>query len=472
MEGLSTHRETRREHHRERERLYLRFFPRKYVYRRYRDIKRSLNRALGSRPRRKPQRHDADPLEHSSPRIGLCPYPKRDNWHKYGNPHLHRIVEGLEKRGLGVIGVRADELRSPDACAKDKGLSAFYLHWATSCYDLDSYKHVGVPAGVDRVLRRIPGLRKMYRALQEPYTTAVDRVFGNAVARSGTRRIRAWCNDLHRCTVPVVWHQHDLRSHNLKGSTTFLSKLDHELHQRLYQACDAIVAHEQSSLDTVWQHYGARKRYVVAPLGPMIELPPVPRHEARRRLEVPSRATLFLYAGTSRQNRNPATAARAISRVRGSHGDVLLIIAGKNALNYLEAWDVDAVRVLEGFRTQDEMRDLFCAADFLVQDARDYLTSAVIRSALSYGLPVVARNEGSTKDMAAGALVEIGETGLEDAIERCLQLAPEELQSLRRQALARHKERTWQRSTNAIADLFFSMMDAESCSRSGAEVTE
>ena len=132
-----------------------------------------------------------------------------------------------------------------------------------------------------------------------------------------------------------------------------------------------------------------------------------------------------------------------------------LLVASRNSAKYLKSSpSSERILVLDRFLSADEMRDVYCASDFVVNDAPEYLTSGVVRSAMSYGVPVIARDYGSTPDMARGAMVEIGPQGLTEAMRRAASLTEGERAALASAALARDGERSWAAAGKILREVY------------------
>jgi glycosyltransferase involved in cell wall biosynthesis len=229
------------------------------------------------------------------------------------------------------------------------------------------------------------------------------------------------------------------------------------MHERLYEACDRVIIHEDSSFEAVQAYYGMKKPYAVMPIGPLSDQPGVDKGVARQRLGLPADGTVFAYIGTARPNRNPRKAVESFLRL-GS-GDSLIVVASKGSSAYLRGMPRNArVVSMDRFLSAMDMRDVYCAADFVINDAEEYLTSGVVRSAMSYAIPVIARAYGSTADMARGAMVEIGPEGLTAAMRRAEGMNPGERSALSAAALARDRERSWKAAGAALGKLYSELL--------------
>jgi hypothetical protein len=99
---------------------------------------------------------------------------------------------------------------------------------------------------------------------------------------------------------------------------------------------------------------------------------------------------------------------------------------------------------------------MVCACDFVTNDAYRYLGSAIIRVALGYGVPVIARSFGCTANMAAGALIEIDKKRgeLDRALEIALKLTVEGHAEMAREATKPDQERPWKACARGCVDVY------------------
>jgi glycosyltransferase involved in cell wall biosynthesis len=109
-----------------------------------------------------------------------------------------------------------------------------------------------------------------------------------------------------------------------------------------------------------------------------------------------------------------------------------------------------------GLLSNEKIRDVICASDFIVNDAQKYMTSAIIRTALSYHTPVIVNPYGAAEDMARGAAIFIQEDDdpVDDAIREALTMDTEEYMSLVRSAKERNAERTWDQTGNNLVRFY------------------
>jgi hypothetical protein len=114
------------------------------------------------------------------------------------------------------------------------------------------------------------------------------------------------------------------------------------------------------------------------------------------------------------------------------------------------------VVIKPGAVEHEEFRDLLCAADYIVNDAPQYLGSAIIRAALGYGVPVIAHSFGCTSDLAKGAYIPIPEEpdGVAKALKIALAIDPTEHRRMSEQAFKNHLARPWSAYAAGCSELY------------------
>ncbi|MBN1866973.1 glycosyltransferase [Candidatus Sumerlaeota bacterium] len=370
-------------------------------------------------------------------RIGMLPNPfASDEWSRKGNPVLPYLAESIQSHGWEVVAVDREEVLHPERLV-ERDLRIVHLHWPTAIFNPHSreFLRFSIPPVVWRFVP--PRLFWPLWAFEDRF---ID--FGRVRAE-----IEGWARRFRDSGIALVWELHDLGSHHL----TRVSKVreaDALLHRTVFDLACGVVFHEESCAAPVFEEYGGEKPYAVARLGdyrPVYGAEVAPS-EARQRLGIRGKGTVFAFVGTPRPNRNPALLCDAFLRVAGPEDS--LVLAGNTIDRYVSGGSRDPrIRLFTG-RSQpaDRIRDVFCAADFAVNHAKRYLTSAVVRAALSYGTPLISYPFGSTIDMARDAFVPIEDTenGLDDALRRALAMPPDGRAALVVAARQRNAERQWQ----------------------------
>jgi len=275
---------------------------------------------------------------------------------------------------------------------------------------------------------------------------------------TGTRHqsaVERWLAGVESAGVPIVWQVDGTCP--LGRSEATREELDTDKCRRLFGLANALVFHEQSSARVVFEHLGQTKKYAVAPLGDSAVLFGSPRdkHECRRRLGLPYEERILLKVPSVAGTESLLPVMDAV-RATGPNR-ALVVVADLGMGGYTPPLDGPLVR--EYACVSDRMlRDLMCAADFVVENER-FLTSGILRMAMSYSTPVLAYRYGSASDMCGGAAVFIEDCGgLKGAVALALDLAGAEYDSMVQQATARNGERSWNTAAARTASLYADLL--------------
>jgi glycosyltransferase involved in cell wall biosynthesis len=382
-------------------------------------------------------------------RIGMYPDPYSDSrWGREGNPHLYFLAEAISRNGCEIVPVETEEMVEP-AKLRRKGIDVLHVHWLDQLFDFFT------PLKFFSLLQAYePFFRKSLRL-----SAAVKSRFafsgGLFRVRGARNNVDRWMRRIRKNSIPIVWEIHDLLTHYSTESES-LAAFSRFLHSSFFEASAGIVVHEHSCEKDVIRFYGGKKPFAIAQLGDysIVYGPRVEKEKARKRLGIGKAKTVLAYVGTPRRNRNPGKTALIFSRIAGT--EEILLVAGRGVSRYLPGKIHPGTIVLDRFLKKEEIRDIFCASDFIVHDAQKYLTSAVVRTAMSYGVPVISYAYGCAVDMARDAAIFIGEDAkdLEGALRLSFKIDSEKYERLAMEARARNVERKWDQAGVACAALY------------------
>ena len=382
--------------------------------------------------------------------VGMCPYPNDSEWNTLGNPLLGRLVKAIEQVGWKVEPVDAYLLERPDEIRR-RGIDVLHLHWADAAYNLVRFERWW-PGWV----RLPPSLRGIHKRLSRAAGAVRLHLRGRRIVSQAYADIDAWITALCEARIPIVWQVHDLLAHAYLGAgTRALGAIDRRLNERIFGAARSLVLHERCCVPEVLDFFGGPKDHVVVPLGPLAVRPPIDRATARSRLSLQRQGRVLSYLGTARPNRNPRHAIQAFCDVAGPRHS--LVVAGQGVGGFVPraARGRGSIHVLDGFVAADAMRDIYCASDFVINDAEGYLTSGVIRTAMEYGRPVIAHPQGCAVDMAAGAAVWIQKPmGLKGAVGDALEMSELRYTAMVESAGKLNAERQWPAAAAVLTDLY------------------
>jgi hypothetical protein len=344
------------------------------------------------------------------------------------NPILHWQAEAIQEAGGKIVALSPRQVQDPNDWRKMK-LDVVHLHW---------------PAGVYN-----------FRVRREP----LQKIIPHRLVLSWSRyRLHQWEQAVKQLAIPIVWEVHDTLSHHAQG---YNYSADFALHKSFCQIASGLIIHGEHAYQPIVDQFGVEKPYEVGPLGSYQRLygPPISRDIALEKLGLICRGKVLSYLGTARPMRNPEASISAFIRQAGPED--LLLVAGGGVQNYLPDDRDDRVKVYEGVLSPDLFHKLLCASDFVINDGHRYLTSAIIRAAISYARPVIARPFGSTLDMAQGAAVWIPDTpdGLVTAIQSALKMSMEYWGKLSAAAAEHESLLSWQGYAAACIRLYKQLID-------------
>jgi glycosyltransferase involved in cell wall biosynthesis len=357
-------------------------------------------------------------------RIGMCPDPFiLSDWSRLANPHLYWLAEAIQSMGAEIVGLLPWQVRNPHTW-KQMNLDVIHLHWPAAVFN--------------------------FRVRREP----LQRIIPHTLVQKWVQhRLNQWEQAVRKAGVPLVWEVHDTLSHHAYG---YNYAADFALHEKFYRLAAGVLLHGESCYPPVKELYGAEKIHETAPLGSFRGLygPPISRAAALHALGLSCTGKVFSYLGTARPMRNAEASVSAFIKLAGPKD--LLLIAGGGVEKYLPEHLDQRINVYSGVIPPELFLQLICASDFTLNDARHYLTSAIIRVAMSYACPVVAYPYGSALDIARDAAIWIpeAEDGLETAIRLALQMSENDRQKLCSAAVVHEQDLTWQACGHACQRMY------------------
>jgi glycosyltransferase involved in cell wall biosynthesis len=269
----------------------------------------------------------------------------------------------------------------------------------------------------------------------------------------------------------IVWTAHNVVPHEDR-------KLAAAAQSMLYRMADLVVVHANATRDRVAQRFGVpAERIRVIPHGFSTEERGLARGEARRRLALPERATLFLFFGQFRAYKGYEDLIAAFAGAAHAGDGIHLVLAGRAAPDRAE--DVRArldalppetrarvhsfVRVDE-FLSEKEMDALFSACDCVVLPYAEISQSGVLYRAFGYERPVIATRVGGFTEV-----VEEGRNGLHFTPGDIVALAKllrswggrnEELAAMGRTARAMALRHSWDRVADITREAYRITLEA------------
>lgn len=250
----------------------------------------------------------------------------------------------------------------------------------------------------------------------------------------------------------LVWTIHELHDHDRRNP-----RLDALANLVAARACHAFITHCPTAREAaVSQLRLDRDRVHVIPIGHYMDVYPnaIPRADARRSLDVPRGALIFLFFGVNRPYKGIRELVEAFSRLGGD--DVWLLIAGPSGSDAYER-DIRSaiageprVRLHAEFVPDRRVQVFLNACDCTVFPYRDVMSSSSIKLSMSFGRPTIAPRIGCVADDLDASESFLYDPGTDDALYLALCEAVRRRQDLDEMG-AKNRTRAQALSWRAIA---------------------
>ncbi|MBX5474135.1 MAG: glycosyltransferase [Thermoleophilia bacterium] len=337
------------------------------------------------------------------------------------NPYLRLLYSHLAERGVAAERWPAPSLRR---LARSRGrVDLLHVHW---------------PEGLYRARRGPRLLRPLLSRVK-----LVRLVVRLAAARALGYRI-AWT--VHQ----VLPHERDDR------------RLDLAAARLLARRADLLLAHDAATAHAVQERLGARRPVHVAPHGSYrgVYAERAGREATRRRLGIPSGAVAFLAFGELRAYKGVAALLDAFATLDGE--EAALVVAGRPtdaalARRVREAQAADPrIVALLGVVPDEEVADLYAAADVAVVARADGGTSGSLVLALTLAKPVVVADRPAYVELARPEAAWLFDPQEPGSLERALRdaiAARHELPLRSARAAERAEALDWAPIADQLAEL-------------------
>lgn len=189
----------------------------------------------------------------------------------------------------------------------------------------------------------------------------------------------------------VVWTVHELDAYE-----SLHPRRDAWFRSVVMKLSRCLIVHGEHTRKVLIEQYGYRRPIHVARHPSYIGWykDEVTREQARRKLDLPDDARVFLYFGYIKPYKGVEDLIRAFGQQ--NDGGTILLIAGKPLDDTIKL-EIEAlasadsrVRTFLGYIPDDDIQNFFRAADIVVFPFRETQTSGSLMLALSYGCPVIA----------------------------------------------------------------------------------
>ncbi|MBI5325180.1 MAG: glycosyltransferase [Ignavibacteriae bacterium] len=364
-----------------------------------------------------------------------------DKWSSVMHPLLSTWAISLKEAGWNVIGLNAEDLYNTELI-KNICPDVIIIHWTET---LTTY-----------FINQIPSGKILTSAISKVIPYLLRKKLANSVTPLVKTMIDEWSQKISKLNIKLISQVHELISHSF--TEPGLAECDNYMKSKVFEISSAFQTQEESSVPLIKKFYNSEKKYGITYLGDYTKFHGeiISKSEARIKLSLKENSRIISYIGTARKNRNPTEVIK--SYLKAATGNSLLIVAGMGVGKYIPVKS-DKIIIYDELIPNEKLRNIFSSSDFVINDAYEYMTSAVVRTAISYHVPVIVRNYGASIDMASDAsiLIEDGLNGLDNAITKSLSLSAEEYNFLVNGAVLRNVERQWNQYGKAFDDLITSL---------------
>ncbi|TVM36072.1 hypothetical protein DQK91_05360 [Oceanidesulfovibrio marinus] len=204
----------------------------------------------------------------------------------------------------------------------------------------------------------------------------------------------------------LVWTIHNVITHE-----SLHRELEEQFSARLAELATRVILHTTDSQEILARYFQLpAQKVTIAPHGNYIHSYPVDCSplEARKSLQIPEDATVFLFFGQVRRYKGVRHLIRAFKTISQSNPNIWLIIVGRvlpdDFRREITALCTEAPRIiteLEFIHDQDVQR-YFLASDFAVLPFRQILNSGSALLSLSFARPVIAPRLGVLRSLLQG----------------------------------------------------------------------
>lgn len=266
--------------------------------------------------------------------------------------------------------------------------------------------------------------------------------------------------------VRVVW-----TVHSPSPNESSHPRLHRLLRSAVLRSADAVVVHSRYSGDQVKESLRVTAPVCVALHGGYVGVyPPAAesRTQTRERLGLPEDAFVYLIFGHVREYKRVPEAIRAFRTLPDPEARLLVVGEAGPPREATEAAASGDARVLLDLRSlpEEEVAEVFQAADVVVLNYGEVFSSGALLLALAFGLPVVAPAAGSAIELAPPpATIPF----VEGELAAALATAREDPEERRRAARAAAIDNSWDESARVLEHLYRDERPSEAASESPAE---
>ncbi len=257
----------------------------------------------------------------------------------------------------------------------------------------------------------------------------------------------------------IVWTMHNLYPHERP-----FPEVDRMGRLLVCRLAHGVIAHCHYAADLARRLFFRTEELHVIPHGNFIDVFPnkISRQDARKHLEIPEEAFVYLYFGNARVYKGIETLIEVFGAAAAA--DARLVLMMRPSAANAEYWDDlmaladrdERVRVFtSSFFPNEDFQIYLNAADVAVLPFSEVLTSGSAIAALSFGKPVVLPGLGCLPELideTMGILYDVGDAhGLEQAL---VEVRKRDLKAAGRAALERARSLDWDDIASRVAALY------------------
>ena len=256
----------------------------------------------------------------------------------------------------------------------------------------------------------------------------------------------------------IVWTIHNLYPHERP-----FPEVDRLARLLVCRLADAVIGHCEYAADLARRLFFRTEGLHVIPHGNFIDVFPntISRQEARRRLEIPQEAFVYLYFGNARIYKGIEALMEAFGRAGGTDAVLVLMMRRSFDIPYADGLAAlaerdERVRVFTSpFFPNEDFQIYLNASDVAVFPFSEVLTSGTAITALSFGKPVILPELGCLPELIDDTMGVLYDPRDACGLERALvEIRERDVEAAGRAALDRAGELDWDGIAARIADLY------------------
>ena len=256
----------------------------------------------------------------------------------------------------------------------------------------------------------------------------------------------------------IIWTVHNLFPHERP-----YPELDRLANLTVSQVAHEVIAHCEYAADLMRKMYFRTENLYVIPHGHYIDLFPneVSRREARKQLQLPEQAFVYLFFGNARVYKGIERLIEAFRKV--AEEDALLVLMLRLSVNPHYVDEIKAITAQDkririftsAYFANEDFQIYLNASDVAVLPFSEVLTSGSAIAALSFAKPVILPRFGCLPELideTIGLLYDPQDArGLEDAL---IEIRNRDLNAAGRAALEHAKSLDWNRIASRLEKIY------------------